>query len=191
MKICFYGSANNRIDSKYILRGEILSEKFAKRGHSLVYGSGSTGMMGAAFRGFKKGGGFVHGVVPEFFKTDGYETVCYDCDKTTWTSTMAERKKIMEDECDAFIITPGGIGTLEEFFEALTLKQLNRHNKPIVIYNIFGYYDDLQRLLEKMTTENFMVKDCLKIYKISDNDEEIINYVENYNEKELKIILKK
>ena len=191
MNICVYGSATKRIDQKYIERGEILGEKFALRGHTLIYGAGSTGMMGAAFRGFKKGGAHVHGVVPEFFRTDGYETVCYDCDKTTWTETMAERKKIMEDNCDAFIITPGGIGTMEEFFETLTLKQLNRHNKPIVLYNIFGYFDDIDHLLKKMVAEKFMMEDCLKIYKVSDNDEEIINYIENYDEKELKIILKK
>ena len=191
MNICVYGSAHNMIDQKYIIRGEILGEKLAKRGHSLIYGSGSTGMMGAAFRGFKKGGGSVHGVVPEFFRKEGYETVCYSCDKTTWTETIAERKKIMEDECDAFIIAPGGIGTMEEFFEALTLKQLNRHNKSIVLYNIFGYFDGLQKLFEKMVDEKFISNECLNIYKISDNDEEIINHIENYKEKELKIILKK
>ena len=67
---------------------------------------------------------------------------------------MSERKKIMEDDCDAFIITPGGIGTFEEFFEVLTLKQLGRHKKAIVIYNIENYYDGLEEFMKTVYDRN-------------------------------------
>ena len=109
MKICIFGAASAHIDTVYIKAVEELSEKLAKRGHTLVFGAGGTGLMGAAARGFKRGGGFVHGVIPEFFREEKVELIYEDCDKITYTETMAERKFIMEDEADAFIITPGGI----------------------------------------------------------------------------------
>ncbi len=122
MKICIFGAASAHIDDNYIKAVERLGKSLALRGHSLVFGAGGTGLMGAAARGFKRGGGFVHGVIPEFFREEKVELIYEDCDKITYTETMAERKFIMEDEADAFIITPGGIGTFEEFFEVLTLK---------------------------------------------------------------------
>ena len=136
MKICIFGAASAHIDDIYIKKVEELGELLAKRGHSLVFGAGATGLMGAAARGFKRGGGFIHGVIPKFFREESVELIYEDCDKITYTETMSERKKTMEDECDAFIVTPGGIGTFEEFFEVLTLKQLGRHQKAIVIYDI-------------------------------------------------------
>ena len=91
---------------------------------------------------------------------------------------MRERKLIMEDMADAFIVTPGGIGTLEEFFEILTLKQLCRHNKPIALYDQFGYYTETEALI-KASIEKMFIKDkCKELYFISDNLDEIIEYIE-------------
>ena len=91
------------------------------------------------------------------------------CDEFIFTETMRERKQIMEERSDAFIMVPGGIGTLEEFFEILTLKQLGRHNKPIVVFNINGYYDDLEKMLYKSETEGFMRPVPQKLYESFDN----------------------
>ena len=120
MKICVFGAASAHIDDIYVKKIEELGEMLAKRGHSLVFGAGATGLMGAAARGFKRGGGYIHGIIPEFFREEGVEIIYDDCDKMTYTKTMSERKQKMEDDCDAFIIAPGGIGTFEEFFEVLT-----------------------------------------------------------------------
>ncbi len=136
--------------------------------------------MGAAARGFKRGGGFVHGVIPEFFREEKVELIYEDCDKITYTETMAERKFIMEDEADAFIITPGGIGTFEEFFEVLTLKQLGRHNKAMVIYNIEDYYDDLEKFMDAVRERKFITFKCSEMYSTFKTAEEIIGYIENY-----------
>lgn len=180
MKICIFGAASAHIDKIYIEEVEKLGEKLAKRGHSLVFGAGATGLMGAAARGFKKGGGFIHGVIPEFFREEGVEVIYDGCDKITYTKTMAERKKVMEDDADAFIITPGGIGTFEEFFEVLTLKQLGRHGKAIVIFNILNYYDDLERLMTTVAERKFITFRCNEIYDCLSDADGIINYLENY-----------
>ncbi len=180
MVVCIYGASSPRIDKSYIDAVEILGEKLARRGHSLVYGCGSSGMMGAAARGFKKGGGYIHGVIPKFFEENGYEAIYYDCDKITRTETMAERKTIMENECDAFIITPGGVGTFEEFFQCLTLKQLTRHSKAIAMFNVNGYFDRFSKMLKHAVEQNFVSEACNKLYEIIDNDDKLIDYLENY-----------
>lgn len=180
MKVCIFGAASAHIDNTYITAVETLGEKLAKRGHSLVFGAGATGLMGAVARGFKKGGGFIHGVIPKFFGEEQVEVIYDNCDKMTYTDSMAERKKVMEDEADAFIIAPGGIGTFEEFFEVLTLKQLGRHSKAIVMYNILNYYDELEKLMSTVAERKFITFKCNEIYDCLSDGDEIIGYIENY-----------
>lgn len=178
MNICVYGAASQEIDSVFIETVEKLGEKIAKRGHNIVYGGGAQGLMGAVARGVKKAGGKVIGVAPTFFKVDG--VLFQDCDEFIYTETMRERKQIMEDSSDCFIVTPGGIGTFEEFFEIVTLKQLRRHEKAIVIYNINGYYDEMNTMMEKAIKDGFMKESCRSLYKYFDDGEEMLDYLENY-----------
>ena len=84
----------------------------------------------------------------------------------------------MEDNADAFIIVPGGIGTYEEFFEILTLKQLCRHNKPIALYNIMGYYDDINYAMEQAMKKNFIRDNCKELYYMTDELDDLLRYVE-------------
>ncbi len=179
MNICVFGAASKTIDEKYITAVEEMGEFLAKKGHNLVFGSGKTGSMGAAARGFKRGGGKIHGVVPNFFKEDLSDFVNWNCDEMTYTESMRERKAVMEDLADAFIITPGGAGTYEEFFEILTLKQLGRHRKPIAFYNVGGYYDKLDSLIEFTINESFMRDTCRVLYKYFTDLDEMLQYIEN------------
>ena len=142
MRICVYGAASPSIDAEYIAKVEELGKIMAKRGHSLVFGGGKNGLMGAVARGVHDNGGEILGVIPTFFIEQSAEVLYEHCDKVVETETMRERKQIMEDNADAFIVVPGGIGTYEEFFEILTSKQLCRHNKPIAIYNVLGFYEN-------------------------------------------------
>ena len=187
MKICVFGAASSHIDEKYIIAVEELGEKLAKRGHSLVFGCGASGLMGAAARGVKRGGGYIKGVIPEFFKEDSIEAIYEECDETVYTKTMAERKTIMEDSAEAFIIVPGGVGTFEETFEVITLKQLNRFNKPIAFFDIAGYYDILEEFLIHACNEKFITSRCNELYKFFTDADEVLNYLENYNPEELTI----
>lgn len=181
MKICVYGAASEKIDEAYKKDGYELGRFLGERGHSLVFGAGSEGLMGAAARGFKSAGAHVFGVIPTFFKESGFEGIFYDADELHFTETMAERKQMMEDECDAFVIVPGGIGTFEEFFQVLTLKQLGRHKKAIAVYNSQGYYEELDKIMNEMTEKGFVNEECKKLYKIVENKEEVAEYLEHYS----------
>lgn len=178
MNICVYGASSNAIDKEYITEVEKMGEEMAKRGHTLVYGAGSQGLMGAAARGISKNGGKIIGVSPAFFKTDG---ALYDkCTEMIFTETMRERKRVMEERSDAFIVTPGGIGTFEEFFEILTLKQLNRHQKAIAVLNLKDYYDDISQIMVRAAASGFMKDDTLKLYKFFTDYNVMLDYLEDY-----------
>lgn len=178
MRICVYGAASPTIDPEYIKKVEEMGEKLAARGHSLVFGGGGNGLMGAAARGFKKAGGHIIGVIPKFFENEKIEAICDFCDELILPDTMRERKQIMEDNADAFIVVPGGIGTFEEFFEILTLKQLCRHNKPIAIYNINGYYNEINTAMSEAMKKNFIRDNCAELYEISENLDVLFQYIE-------------
>ena len=180
MKICVFGAASNEIDPKYIELVEEFGEMMAKRGHSLVFGAGANGLMGAAARGVTKGGGKIQGVIPSFFKKENIEGIYDKCDELIYTETMAQRKAKMEDLADAFVIVPGGIGTFEELFEVLTLKQLGRHNKAIVFYDIKDYYVSIEKLLEKGFEERFIRNDCRELYYYTENPTDALDYIDNY-----------
>lgn len=172
MRLCIYASASDNIDKKYIKAVEMLGEKLAKDGHSLIYGGSGSGLMGAVARGFRKYGGEVVGVAPKFM--DKFEPIFEDCTKIIMTEDMAERKKIMEKGCDQFIIVPGGIGTFDELFQILTLRELGRLDQPIIIYNIDGYYTKLLEYMEDCILKGFIkskVRDC---YKVVDVDTSLI-----------------
>ena len=178
MRICVYGAASYSIDQIYIDKVEELGFEMTKRGHSLVFGGGANGLMGAAARGVKKGNGYILGVIPSFFDDEKIEGVFEECDELIETTTMRQRKQIMEDNADAFIVTPGGVGTFEEFFEILTSKQLCRHNKPIVVFNVNDYYKELSVMMNSAVEKKFVRPNCLELYKVTDNIEELFSYLE-------------
>ena len=186
MNICVYGAASDEIDKVYIKDVEALGGKMAKRGHGLIFGGGAGGMMGAAARGVYKNGGNIVGVVPTFFNVDGI--LFEHCNEMIRTETMRERKQIMEDRADAFIMTPGGIGTFEEFFEILTLKQLGRHQKPIVILNINDYYSHMVDMLDRAIEQKFMTEGARKLWYITTDSDDALNYIENYKQEGFNIL---
>ena len=183
MRVCVYGAASPTIDPKYMELVETMGRELAKRGHSLVFGGGGNGLMGAAARGVKSASGYILGVIPKFFDEEDVEAICDFCDELLQPDTMRQRKQLMEDNADAFIVVPGGIGTFEEFFEILTLKQLCRHNKPIALYNLMGYYDDINKVLDEAMKKNFIRDNCKELYYTTDDLEELFRYIEEPVEK--------
>lgn len=176
MNICIYGASSDRIDTIYIKEGEYLGRLLAQRGHTLVFGAGATGLMGAAARGITEEGGKMIGIAPSFFDQPG--VLQQNCTELILTETMRQRKELMEQKSDGFIMTPGGIGTLEEFFEILTLKQLGRHNKPIGVLNTAGYFDQLENLLVSTAEKGFMDRSCLRLCYITSDSEKLLDYIE-------------
>lgn len=179
MKICIYGASSNAIDKSFIDAGELLGKTIAQNNHSVVFGGGAAGLMGAVARGAKAKNGEIIGISPSFFNVDGI--LFEDCTEMIYTETMRERKQLLDEMSDAFVITPGGIGTFDEFFEIYTLRQLATHKKPIAIYNTNGYYNPLIDMLNNAIDKKFMPQTNMDLLFISDNPQEIIDYFTNYN----------
>lgn len=182
MRICVYGAASDEIDRSYLEAGENLGREMSKRSHGLVFGGGGKGMMGAVARGMSEKGGYIKGIAPEFFNVDG--ALFEKCDEMIKTNTMRERKKLMEESSDAFIVTAGGIGTFEEFFEILTLRSLDRHKKPIAILNTNGYYNDLLSFLKNGVEQNFLRESNLSLFFVSEDINAVLDYLESYSDTE-------
>lgn len=168
MNICIFGAASSKIDSKYMEAGYELGAALAEAGHKLVFGGGNEGMMGAAAKGMRSKDGYVIGIIPEFFKSGDWEKLYDDCNEVIYTSGLSDRIELMKEMSDAFIITPGGLGTYHELFDVYTNRSLGRHNKLLIIYNINGYFDNLIKVLEQTAEENFMEKNRLDLIKVFD-----------------------
>jgi hypothetical protein len=151
--ICVYCSSSNAIADTYPPVAEALGRGLARRGHELVYGGGAVGLMGVLAHAAHEEGGTVTGVIPS--KLQDREGIAYDADELIVTDTMRERKGIMFRRSEAFVVLPGGYGTLEEFMEVLTLKQLGYHDYPIAILNVDGFFDTLLDFFEELRDGRF------------------------------------
>lgn len=178
MNICVFGASSATLDDIYYKEAEALGRELALRGHTLVFGGGKEGLMGAAARGASAVGGEIIGIAPRFFNEPG---ILYEqCTELVLTETMRERKQLMEERSQACIALPGGIGTFEEFFEILTLKQLGRSSRAIVLLDTDGCYAPLQALLESCAERRFMSKNCLGLYKTVSDPKDALDYIESY-----------
>ncbi len=176
MNITVYGAASEDIKEEYKTACETLGEELAKRGHTLIFGGGKNGLMGAVARGAKKQDGSIIGIAPKFFKPDG---VLYEeCSEFIYTEDMRSRKALLCEKADAIIMLPGGIGTLDEFFEVFTLNTLSQISKPIAVFNSQGYYTHLEKMLMFMAEEGFMKNEALKGLFISEGIKEIFEFIE-------------
>ena len=176
MVICLFGASSDYIQKSYIESVERFGEILAGAGHTLLFGAGATGLMGAAARGTRRAGGKVIGIAPSFFDSQG---VLYDdCDEMIYTETMHERKALLRGKADAFAIVPGGIGTFDEFFEVLTLRQLGVMEKPIGILNLEGVYDPLLTLLDKTIENGFMSEECRVLWHSESDPAALLAYLE-------------
>ena len=185
MNICLYGASSPEIDPVYLDAAYAFGRLLAQHGHTLVYGGGAQGVMGAAARGAYEAGGKITGIAPTFLQVDG---ILFDhCTEFLLTDTMAERKTAMIAHADAFVMAPGGFGTLEEFFEVLTLKQLGRHNPPLAVLNTLGYYDAMQAMLEHTVAAHFAKPICLQIYRLFDEPAPLMEYLEHYDPDEVDV----
>lgn len=176
--ICVFGASSEKIDKTYLDSAEHLGSSLAKRNIGVIFGAGRYGVMGATARGVIAENGVLIGVSPTFFMD--MDVLLCDYGELITTETMRERKAIMEDKADAFIICAGGIGTFEEFFEVVTLKQLGRHDKPIIIYNVNGYYDAMLKMMNKAVAQNFMSDGVNKLFSVANTEEEVFEQLENY-----------
>ena len=178
MNICIFGASGRELEESYYAGAELLGSPIAQQGHAPVFRGGREGLMGAAARGAHKYGGDIIGIVPKFFDEPG---IIYEhCTELVFTETVRERKQLMEERSEACVVLPGGIGTFEEFFEMLTLKQLGRSDRAIVVLNTNNYYGPMQHMLEDTARQRFMSRGCLELYGLADTPDKALDYIARY-----------
>ena len=181
MNIVIYGAANDLIEKTFIEAGEEFGKQMAQKNYGLVFGGMSTGMMGAVARGISTNkNSTMLSIIPEALKIRDHEIIYKESTKIIYTKTLNERKQLLADSADAIVVMPGGIGTYDEFFEALDSKRMGYHEKPIIIYNINGYYNKLQEFIDFTIENKFAKPDCKDSYAILNTSDEIFAYIENY-----------
>lgn len=169
LNICVYCSSRSEVEPAFGDLADAVGKHLAQAGNTLVYGGGSTGLMGRVARSVHAHTprGHIIGVIPAAMKS--VEVAYLDADELIETTTMRERKHEMDERADAFLILPGGFGTLEELSEVITHRYLKFHDKPIVILNPDGFYDHLLGLFDHFI-ETGMAKDVYReMYHVTDN----------------------
>ncbi|GAB5377038.1 MAG: TIGR00730 family Rossman fold protein [Acuticoccus sp.] len=152
--VCVYCGSADGNDPRFADAADALGVALAGAGLSLVYGGGSLGLMGRVARACLGAGGTVIGIIPQFLHDR--EVMLHEVSELIVTADMHERKRLMFERADAFVALPGGIGTLEEVVEMMTWSQLGRHDKPIVLANIAGFWDRLSGMIQQMTQSGFI-----------------------------------
>lgn len=151
--ICVYCGSSNNVREEFKTAAYRLGQLMGEARIRLVYGGGRVGLMGRVADGCIDAGGAVTGIIPGFLRDR--EVAHPHVTDLQVVETMHERKQRMVDQSDAFIILPGGIGTLDEFFEIVSWRQLGLHDKPIIIADLDGYWADLIRSIDKIVSEGF------------------------------------
>jgi TIGR00730 family protein len=154
MKVCVFASSSSRIDKEYATTASTLGSLLAQAKIDVVYGGGGIGLMGSLADAVLENGGRITGVIPSFMKDEGWDHSALS--EIIITSDMGERKKRMFAMADAVVALPGGIGTLEELAEAMTLKQLGLYKGPIIILNTLNFYKSFIDFLEHMVSGHFL-----------------------------------
>lgn len=201
--ICVFCGSSFGNDPKFATEATNLGKLMANKNYGLVYGGGTTGLMGSIAKAVASNDVYVHGIIPDALvskerkstteideinneiknsvENHKGETPLDDSyGKSTIVSDMHTRKRMMGQEADAFVAMPGGFGTLEELFEITTWSQLGIHQKPIVLLNIDGFYDELIKFVNKAIKSGFISANNGKILQIASSPEEVIEKIDNY-----------
>ena len=175
--VCVYCASSSKISSVYFDATDQLGLLLAKNNINCICGAGNKGLMNSLTDSVIRNGGHVTGIIPQFMVDEGWHH--QKLSEIIVTETMHERKSLMAEKSDAVIALPGGCGTLEELLEIITWRQLGLYNKPIVILNVNGYYDDLIRMLEKAISESFMREEHKKMWHVASNALEAVELLLN------------
>ena len=161
LTVCVYCASSDDVAEKHRVTARELGKAIVERNWRLMYGGGNIGLMGEVARTVRDAGGHVTGVIPHLLADR--EVALEDVSRLVRVETMRERKALMDEGSDAFIVLPGGIGTLEEVVEMLTLKQLGYHDRVIVLLDVDGYWDPLLTLLQRMVDERLAQPELLEL----------------------------
>jgi len=180
--ICVFAGSAKGMKESYSTRAKELGLEIAKRNYSMVYGGGSKGLMGVVADAALEGGAEVTGIITE--KLHDVEVGHTNLSSLEIVPSMHERKSRMAQLSDAIISLPGGVGTWEEFFEALAWNQLGIYSKPIVLFDVEGYYSKLFEFTEFSVQEGFLPETTLEEFFISDSAEDIFQFIESFKKRD-------
>lgn len=170
--VCVFCGASPGRDPRLLVGAELLGQRLAQDGFGLVYGAGGAGVMGALSDGSLRAGGHVTGVIPQALMDREYGRT--DLSALHVVASMHERKALMYELSSAFVTLPGGLGTLEEFFETTTWNQLGLHAKPSFVLNLGGYYSHLQALLDHAVESGFVQQADRELVTVVDDVDELM-----------------
>jgi len=179
MTVCVFASSSSRTDNEYVQAASELGALFARAGMNVIYGGGGIGLMGVLADAVIGNGGSITGVIPSFMNDEGWGHRYVK--EMIITTDMGDRKRNMFSRADAVVALPGGIGTLEELAEAITLKQLGLFMGPVVILNTLNFYKSLIDFLEHMVAGNFLRAEHKGIWVIADTPKDVLAALSNDN----------
>lgn len=167
-KLCIFCGSRFGADPSFKTLAQSLGQGLAKRGYGCVYGGGNVGLMGTIASSVMQAGGKVDGFIPQ--KLMDIEVGKHDITELVVTSDMFTRKQIMIERSDAFIALPGGLGTLDEILDAITLKQLKYHNKPVLLLGPDGFWSRFDQLIKDVVQHGFASGSALSLYQICEDE---------------------
>lgn len=176
-KVCVFAASSPGIDEVYLNAGREMAAILTENHIRMNYGAGTVGIMGVMADKMLEENGDITGIIPEFMTEMGWAHPKLKDLKVV--QTMHERKSLMMEDVDAIISMPGGVGTLEELLEAITLKQLGKFLKPIIIVNINKFYDPLLKHFDDMIEQNFMRPLHGKIWQVANEPSEVLDLIRN------------
>ncbi|NTU76673.1 MAG: TIGR00730 family Rossman fold protein [Alphaproteobacteria bacterium] len=169
--ICVYCSSSNHAPEETKQMARAIGVAVARRRLKIVYGGGRVGLMGILASAALSEGGEVVGIIPQHLRV--HEAQHDGLTELHVVDSMHTRKRMMVERADAFLILPGGLGTLDEAFEILTWKHLGLHDKPIIIYNQDGYWDRLIDLIDHIIEDGFAPRESYLLYKVAHSIDEL------------------
>lgn len=171
--VCVFCGASAGADPRYLAAATGFGEELGRRGLGLVYGGGSVGLMGAVARAAQRAGTAVIGIIPEGLTSR--ELMGHPIGELTVVATMHERKAMMAKLSDAVVALPGGFGTLDELFEAITWGQIGLHQKPIGLFNVAHYFDPLVAYIEHCVAEGFIRPHHRELFLVDDDHARLLD----------------
>lgn len=187
--ICVFCGASEGTSPEYRLAAEQLGKTIANQNRRLIYGGGNKGLMGIIANAVLTNGGEVIGVIPE--RLVQAETAHHGITRLEVVENMHQRKARLSELADGFIAMPGGTGTLEEVFEVWTGMQIGYHEKPVALFNVSGFWQSLLNFLEHSVNEGFIRESFYQTLIVSDNNELILKYMDEFVPKDLQRWVKK
>jgi len=175
-RVTVYASSSDHVAAHYHLAAEELGQRIAGKGWDLVWGGGKHGLMGAVSRGARLAGGRTLGVILQDFVDKNVH--CPSAHEMATVADMRSRKRGLDEAGDAYVALPGGLGTFEELFEMLSFKALGFHRKPVVVFDVAGYWQPMLAMLERAFAEGFVQSHFRGLWTVADSAEAVIAQIE-------------